>query len=136
MTVISSEQHSRSLLLAAMVASLVGPLVYFACLALAAEGMATPYHLGYTLAVGLPVSGAAVLLIGGPIVLWLRRRRRLTLFNVCLAGMLIGAATMVAAFARQSDMWLMLLTGLGLGLLAGIVFAVVAGIRRASRARS
>jgi hypothetical protein len=134
MSAAPTPQHSRPLFWALLAAVIAVPLAYYVIYTLSGAGKANAYNLGLILATGLPIVGAATLLLGLPVVLLLRRMRRLHAVAVCGAAMLIGAGAMSVVFIREpgADPGL-LLTGAGLGLLAGAVFCAVAGIRLFAR---
>jgi hypothetical protein len=134
MSTAPTPQHSRPLFWALLAAVAAVPLAYYAVYTLSGAGKANAYNLGLILATGLPIGGAATFLLGLPVVLLLRRMRQLHAMAVCGSAMLIGAGAMAVVFIREpgADLGL-LLTGAGLGLLAGAVFCGVAGIRLTAR---
>jgi hypothetical protein len=80
---------------------------------------------------GLPLNLFAMFLLGLPLALHLRAKGKLTAINVCVGAVLIGI-TVAGAFYlldRPSVYVVVFPIGFGVGLLAGVVFSLLAGIR-------
>lgn len=130
-------QHARPLWAAALLTGLIVPIGYF-LLALVAEIFsAEPSSaemrarlFGFVLFFGLPVSLAAMLLLGLPAVLILRKFEMLTAGTVCIAAALIGGGSLTAVYGFVgasgpfASFW-----GCLVGFMAGIVFCAIAGVR-------
>jgi hypothetical protein len=129
-------QHSRPLWVATIVTPLVIPLAYF--LVLVAAEFAGEHSssesvfraIGILYMVGLPLAFGAMCLVGLPLVLLLRSQRMLTSGYVLIGASVIGVLTVAAFTGLVDGSWHPILTlwGLGLGLFAGVVFCLIAGI--------
>jgi drug/metabolite transporter (DMT)-like permease len=132
-------QHRRPLWLAALVTTFVVPAFYVGYEAaqalvtrgsLASDGRAVSPLFGIMFA-GVMVTAFSMYVVGLPLVLALRREGRLTLPYVCSAAAAAGVAGVLAVvLAFDSELHPALLAfGAGFGLLAGLVFGLVAGVR-------
>jgi hypothetical protein len=131
-----ARQHSRPLWVATLATPLITPLACFLVL-LVAEFMGEHSSsesmfraIGILYMVGLPLAFGAMCLVGLPLVLLLRSQALLTPRYVLIGASVIGVLTIAAFFGLMDDSWDPVLTlwGLGLGLFAGVVFCLVAGI--------
>ena len=80
----------------------------------------------------LPPAYAAILMFGLPYVLWLRSRRALTFFHVCI-GAVLASVVVVPVYSALIDPKIPptavgVLSFAALGLLSGMVFCIAAGI--------
>jgi len=134
---VPAAQHTRPLWLACLLTSLALPLVFSGLvIAFAVINGGTVFSeelaraLGFIFLFGFPYSLGVTLLLGLPTVLLLRELRRLTALNVCAVGGMAGVVT-VTIFQLVSTMnfeWAPMAFGLGLGVGAAFVFALIAGI--------
>src|SRR5437879_4565929 len=124
-------QHRRPLWLGSLLAALVPPI----CLTAPFSPFAPGYFGGVVaiFAAAFPTALIAVLALGLPYVLWLRAHSRLNAPLVCLGASGVGAITV--ALLNLGLNWghcppgvLQLGYGAGLGLVAGVVFCLGAGI--------
>ena len=131
-------QHRRPIWFAVLVTPWAVPLAFvlwsiFAVLF--TEGVSGlkgwPVLLGFFV-FALPVTYAAMLIIGLPYVLWLRARGALTFSFVCI-GAVLAAIVVIPVFGWLTGPHIppsgvsILLSG-ALGLLSGLVFCIAAGI--------
>jgi hypothetical protein len=85
--------------------------------------------VGFVFAFGLPISYAAMLLLGMPYIIWLRSINRLRGILVCAGSLTIGAAVWTAYLQLSVPPSSVLETapvGAIIGLLVGIIFCQVA----------
>lgn len=130
---------TQRLWLAGLVAAFAAPLAYwlvlFAIEFRLSGGSVTEEvmrALGMTVMFVIPLSLVVMLVFGYPLILLLRKHSRLSALNVCAGTLVIGAlvATVLVKVAFQSgsvDVAIPLLGG-AMGLFAGIVFSLVAGL--------
>jgi hypothetical protein len=128
---VNAPQHSRPLRHGALAAVLAVPLILVLLQYIQGglfEGLGlAPLFLIF----GLVVPAPAMLLPGAPWVLWLRRRRWLNAINVCIGAMISGAIAM-AAFVfllSASGGREVAIGGAAAGLLSGVIFCLVSGVR-------
>lgn len=130
--------HRRPLWLGVLLAPWAAPLA-LALLALLLDGTrgtaraATGFVevLAFALAFGLPVAGAALLLVGLPATLWLRHRGRLAAWRLLLLAAPAGSLVLLAMLqAMGATLGLAAQWGLGavMGLAVASVFCVACGI--------
>lgn len=138
-------QHARPLWLAAVLTCMVAPFVVAALhvatvtLSVAGDSRFTSADVAFVarmIALYFALTVAGVLVLGMPCVLWLRRRGALTLANLSVAGVAGGAVLGVvfAAFFLPSYGYPLIVLAISGGLVAGIVFGLLAGVplRRAA----
>jgi hypothetical protein len=132
----ATARHKRSLWFTAFVTSLALPLSWY-CIQI----LATAVNAGSVVSelkrafvvvflVAFPFMLCATFLLALPALLLLRELRRLTAVNVCAVGGAAGVATVtIYQLARPvSFEWTPMAIGLGLGIAAGVEFALIAGI--------
>ncbi len=129
-------QHSRPLWVATLITPLVTPLAYL--LVLLTIDYTSDHHspesifraIGILYFVGMPLAFGAMFLVGLPLVLLLRSQQLLTTGYVLIGSTVVGMLTMAAFSGLMDGRWNPVLTlwGLGLGLFAGFVFCLAAGI--------
>ena len=131
-------QHSRPLWLGALIAAIATPIAYFLALFLVGYlrgDLSTELFfrsLGFLVIFGLPPVLGVVFLVGLPFTLLLRSQGLLTAPYVIAGAAIAGILTMVVLvnIIAQSRLepevfgW-----GAGLGLFAGLIFCLAAGIR-------
>ena len=131
-------QHTRPLWLAGLITAISVPLACWAAIIVIEVanggsffGEEVMRSLGALMFFGLPMSFIIMFVVGYPLVLALRHFGRLSALNICAGGAAIGVlfALIGSRFipAGQIDPELVLFAG-GAGLIAGIVFCLVAGI--------
>lgn len=129
--------HRRSLLVAALVTTLAIPVLF--AIAMGMVDLIIAGHtggelffrgLGVVVFVGIPLTAVAVLLLGTPVVLQLRRLGMLNASRVSLIAAIIGAVVMVITFGLFGT-WdpLAILMGAVTGAAGGLIFCLAAGIR-------
>ena len=134
----SHPQHKRDLLLGFLAASLVAPVVLYIIAAISSDSPGPWYGAEYWLVFGVvyhlygfPVAFAASLILGAPLVLWLRAKNRFTITAICAVSTVVGAITLVVV-------WFLLLrlfshaavqatVGAFVGLVSGIGFCIAVG---------
>jgi hypothetical protein len=130
-------QHSRPLWLAAFLTSILTPVAYLLALSLVsvAKGEYSSElafrGAGFMFFVGLLPALGAMYCIGLPLVLLLRSQGLLTIAYVLIGAIVAGNFTMVAlvsVVARSPLVAEVFAWGSGLGLLAGLIFCIAAGI--------
>lgn len=137
-------QHSRPLWMAALITAVATPVAYLLTLVLVSlirgdySSELAFRGAGFLFFVGLPPALGAMFFIGLPLVLLLRSQDLLTVGYVLVGAMGAGVLTLVALvlFVARSPLEFAVLTwGAGLGLFAGLIFCLAAGIPfRRSRA--
>jgi len=131
--------HTHPLWFAGLIAAVSAPLAYWTVLVvieLAINGGSVSEEimrsLGLLAMVGLPASLVVTFLLGCPLALALRKRGKLSAFNLCAGALFIGAALAVIlaklAFPSNGVELALPALGAGTGLFAGIVFCLAAGI--------
>jgi hypothetical protein len=134
----------RPLGLAFALTPLVTPLafflicaVYFLATGEVHRGSSWLASLGFFYLFGVPVGYLALGILGWPLIIVLRRWNRLSARYVCLGASIIGAlsfAAFVTAIGTHPTpgavftSGLTILSGLIAGLLAGVIFCVIAGL--------
>ena len=87
------------------------------------------FAAGIFLSIGLPISYLAMVTLGLPYLIWLRRVRRFTWSYICAGGLGIGAVTFPLALdvVTGTSSPALAFPGAGLGLLAALAFCAVTG---------
>jgi hypothetical protein len=131
---------------AVLVAPISAPLAVTGAMAweaVAVSGVAgfrdVPLAALIVFAFGLPISYAAMLVFGLPYVLWLRAGNRLNWIYVCIGAAVLGSVTWTSCWHfgyRPPSVPKSLAIGAAIGLLVGVVFCWVAGLKIRSRQAS
>lgn len=129
-------QHKRPIWFGILLASLA-PAVCVSFVGIVSTSRPPPLtqllsRIGAVFALATPVSLAAMLLLGLPLVLWLRSRNVLNTGYVCAGAALIGAITFgLLSWALSSGDRLphasMLVVGAVFGVVSGLAFCIGAG---------
>jgi hypothetical protein len=92
------------------------------------------FAAGLFIAFGLPISYLAMVALGLPYLIWLRRVRRFTWFYICTGGVGIGAVTFPATLhvVTGASSPALAFPGAGLGLLSALAFCAVTGPNNSS----
>ena len=130
------QQHKHPLWRGVLLAPLAAPICFLLvgfCYVLATQGLRGlgdwPAGIAFALVFGLPLSYAAMLILGLPFVLWLRSIQQLKAIFVCIGSVLAGAISMptfIAILGNNPSQPIVrnCLIGAGLGLASGIAFCV------------
>src|SRR5512138_3576679 len=139
---VQSSQHRRPLWLGVLAASLA-PAVSIIFVGFASASRYPPLTkllktIGMVFALTTPVALAGILVLGLPLVLWLRSRKVLNAAYVCIGAIAIGVfAWAVVGWVITYDHRLpnssMLLVGAVFGLISGVAFCIGSAIGFSAR---
>lgn len=128
-------QLRRPIWLGVLLAPLCGPMALqlFVLLVTAPDGLAdAPAVIFLYSMIGLPIAYSAMLMLGLPYLLWLRKTGRLGWLTVCAGAAFAGSVSLPAGavliIGRLADPFGAALGGGVLGLISGIFFCLITGV--------